>query len=280
MRLTTLTAVVVVGSLSLVGCGSDSGGITKSKAPATTSSSSSKSSASGSDEAAIVAFFTDGGDEMVTEDEAACMAKGLDLSDEGMTTIRDNSGGDLTAFSKSDAAAIVKAIDDCVDFDRMAEALGATITASSGLKISDDDATCAAKAMASNYEGPGEFMQDFTSMQQEDVAGMMLEALGGCLSEDSATALVADLLIKQGQTEEASNCVARKLVTSMGAGPLLKAFVESGKGSVDQDLATQMATGMIACGVDPTAGGSSDGSGSTGSGSTDSGSVGGGLSGN
>lgn len=255
MRAAKFTAIAIVASLSvtLAGCnGSDSG-----SKKSTTTTTAKKSTATtttlvkGSDRDAIVAFFTKDGNKLIVEGEADCMADKLQLSEAGIGVIRGKSGGQMSALSAADSDAVVAAMDSCVDFNRLTTAFGEELTTSSGLQLGAPEAQCAAKVMTANSPGPGEFVRGVVTMQQNELATSMLDALGGCMDNAAAATFVANLLSKQGQSPETSQCIAEKLVATMGVAPLLKAFVASSQGTVDPQLASVMTQSMVGCNAGP-----------------------------
>lgn len=270
MRLASVAVVALLSSVALVGCGDDSGGIELSDEQASTTTEvvedvEDTDTDSGDDaeaREAIVTYIAGSNGSLIDRVSGQCVADALlgDLSADGLDTITAGGDFDLTAFSTSDADLLVSALDECVDLEDAAEAFADGITEEASLPVTEDEAECASAEFASEYAGAGEFIAAVTSMSEDEAGGKLFEALGPCISPESAVGFMTTILGEQGLDPALSECVATKLVETLGVEGLMAGIAATGSGGDSTDIETASADAGAACaaeglGVDPGVGG-------------------------
>jgi hypothetical protein len=232
-----------------VGCGDDGGSITADDSP-TTAVGSSKDAKSGSDHDKLVDAMLKAEDNFMDEKEADCVADSVDgkLSDKGFTMLSNpDAEGDLTDLSDDDADAIVKAFDDCIEIDKIADLFSQSFASSAGFDLTDDELGCAADNFVGKYDGAGQFIMAMNQMSEDDLGSATLDMMASCISDDSITSFMAAQLSGQGLDDATAQCVASGLVESVGAQELFRSLSDVGTGGDSSALeaATQEAT--LAC---------------------------------
>lgn len=250
MRLTSLAAVVLFSSVALVGCGDDGGGITISKDKATTTvgSDGTDDGASSDDRNALIDYLADSEANVIDADQAACVADTAALSATGYGVARKASDLDLSDFSADDADELAKAFDQCIDFDQLVATFGDQMTGQAELTLTDDEAACAATEFAKGYSGSGDFIRNVSQMGDDEAGVKIFEALGPCLSDESAVAFMTGIVSSQGEDAATAQCVSKAVVGEMGAEAMLKGFAEAGTSGTSPDLERAMTTAIVGCG--------------------------------
>ncbi|MFN8051161.1 MAG: hypothetical protein U0Q22_07000 [Acidimicrobiales bacterium] len=279
MRIASVALLALVSSVALAGCGSDGGGITISKDRPTTTSDSSSDDGDGSDRSAderdaLISYVVGADSTIMDDSQGECVADSAisDLSDDAFDTFAAGGDFDLSKFSKSDAKAIVAGLDECVDIKDALAAFSEGISSEAGLPITEDEAACTSKEFAAEYDGAGQFIEAISSMSEDESGAKLFEAMGPCLSDETATAFMSSLLVDQGMDQALSDCVAQNVVGELGAEGLLKAISEAGTSGGSKALNDASASAGASC--------AASGLGGAGGGTVTVPPIGGGLSGN
>ena len=255
MRLASLAVLALVSSVSLVGCGDSGGGITISKEPAaTTTAADDDNGDSGSDDdrQAVIDYVVGVGEDNIDPEAGECVADAVlgDLSADGLDTIRDSGEFDLTDFGSDDNDLLVGALDDCVELDQALRAFSEGITSQADLPLSEDEAQCVSGGFAEEYTKAGEFIAAVSAMDDDEAGARFFEALGPCMTDESAVTFLAGLLSSQGQDEAKAQCVAESVVGSAGAETMLGWFSDASTSGDSSELEEALSRGLLDCGVD------------------------------
>ena len=255
MRLASLAVLALVSSVSLVGCGDSGGGITISKEPAaTTTAADDDNGDSGSDDdrQAVIDYVVGVGEDNIDPEAGECVADAVlgDLSADGLDTIRDSGEFDLTDFGSDDNDLLVGALDECVELDQALRAFSEGITSQADLPLSEDEAQCVSGGFAEEYTKAGEFIAAVSAMDDDEAGARFFEALGPCMTDESAVTFLAGILSSQGQDEATAQCVAESVVGSAGAEPMLGWYSEASTSGDSSELEEALSRGLLDCGVD------------------------------
>ena len=255
MRLASLAVLALVSSVSLVGCGDSGGGITISKEPAaTTTAADDDNGDSGSDDdrQAVIDYVVGVGEDNIDPEAGECVADAVlgDLSADGLDTIRDSGEFDLTDFGSDDNDLLVGALDDCVELDQALRAFSEGITSQADLPLSEDEAQCVSGGFAEEFTKAGEFIAAVTAMDDDEAGARFFEALGPCMTDESAVTFLAGILSSQGQDEASAQCVAESVVGTAGAQTMLGWFSEASTSGDSSELEVALSRGFLDCGVD------------------------------
>jgi len=282
----SVAVLALFSSVALVGCGGGGGDIEISKDQPTTTVESdggesdggeSDGSSSGSRDD-LVDFLADSEAGVISPDEAECIADSVDgLSEDAYGIAADGGDLDLSVFSDDDADTLVAAFDDCIRYDDLVERFAEQMTSQAGLPLTDDEGACAAATFAEEYGGSGEFIREVSALGDEEAGVKIFEALGPCISDESAVGFLTQILETQGQDETVAACVAEAVVDDVGAEAMLKGFAEAGTSGTSPELEGSMTSALLSCGGDDF--GAGDDFGSDDSMTTIPG-IGGGISGN
>ena len=256
MRLASLAVLALVSSVSLVGCGDSGGGIPISKEPAATTTTAADDdngdSGSDGDRQAVIDYVVGVGEDNIDPEAGECVADAVlgELSADGVGTIRDSGEVDLTDYGSDDNDLLVGALDDCVGLDQALRAFSEGITSQADLPLSEDEAQCVSGGFAEEYTKAGEFIAAVSAMDDDEAGARFFEALGPCMTDESAVTFLAGILSSQGQDEATAQCVAESVVGSAGAETMLGWFSEASTSGDSSELEEALSRGLLDCGVD------------------------------
>ena len=89
-----------------------------------------------------------------------------------------------------------------------------------------------------------------SAMDDDEAGARFFEALGPCMTDESAVTFLAGILSSQGQDEATAQCVAESVVGSAGAETMLGWFSEASTSGDSSELEEALSRGLLDCGVD------------------------------
>lgn len=247
MRLAALAIVALCSSVALVGCGDTGGNISKSGASGDASTTTQADSGDDGgdtgdsddpDREALITYVAGSDGNQLDRQQGDCVADAVldDISDSGLSTVRRGGDFDLTTFESDDADLLVGALDDCVPLEDAVSSFQEGISGDAAFPLSDSEAECTSLSFSKEYKGSGEFIAAVTAMSEEEAGSRLFDAMGGCISVDSAKTFMTSTLSGQGMTDELSSCVAGYIVDQLGVEGLLDAISESGTTGTSKTL--------------------------------------------
>lgn len=252
MRLASLAVLALFSSVALVGCGDDGGGgieIADDTATTTEAEQGSDGGESAGDTDALIDYLADSEANIIDTAEAECVAEAAnDLSADGYDVVAEGDDLDLSDFSDDDADVLAAAFDECIDFDDLVTKFGEQMTSQAELPLTEDEAQCAAAGFAEAYEGAGEFIREVSSLSDDEAGVQIFEALGPCITDESAVAFMASIMSGQGQDDTTSQCVAEAVVGQLGAEAMLDGFAEAGVSGSSPELEGAITEAITVCG--------------------------------
>ena len=251
MRRFVLALGVLVFSVTLVGCGGDSGKITiADEATPTTDAEEVDEPSSGGDAESVLRDWVFGGDgSNMDEAQGECFIEQAvaGLSEESSAALADAGDLDTASLTDDERTVIVDALDQCVDPDEVLAEFTEGLTADGELPLTDGEATCATETLASSFASIGDLIVSMDASTEDESGVLLFEALGPCLSEESTAAFVSSLLVGEDLDQATADCVTAGLIAEFGSQGLLKEFAASATPEGSQTLEDATALVSTTC---------------------------------
>lgn len=183
---------------------------------------------SDADREAITASMLESGAGLIEDDQAGCIADDVVgvLSDDGLATVSDDPDFEMTDLSGEDQQVMSDALDRCLDLADVAAEFSSGFADELGIELSDHETSCIADSFTGTYSGAGDFVAEFSQLDQDEIGASSIGFLSDCLSDETTISFMSEQLSDSGVDAATAECIATELVVRLGAKGVLEGTVD------------------------------------------------------